>query len=59
MVAAMVGLSLVAAASLQIKDAGDHLLPVDGAIFIVITRWDRRTGLERRTYQMAYVSPRA
>ena len=59
MVAAMGGSSLVAAASLQIKDAGDHLLPVDGAIFIVITRWDRRTGLERRTYQMAYVSPRA
>ena len=59
MVAAIGGSSLVAAASLQIKDARDHLLPVDGAIFIVITCRDRRTGLEKRTYQMAYVSPRA
>ena len=59
MVAAMGGSSLVAAASLQIKDAGDHLLPGDGAVFLVITRRDRRTGLEKSTYQMAYMSPRA
>ena len=40
MVAAMNGAGLVAAASLQIKDAGGHILPVDGAVFIVITRKD-------------------
>ena len=55
MVAAMNGAGLVAAASLQIKDAGGHILPVDGAIFIVITRKDRITGLSKRTHQMAYV----
>ena len=55
MVAAMNGAGLVAAASLQIKDAGGHNLPVDGAIFIVITRKDRITGLSKRTHQMAYV----
>ena len=42
-------------ASLQIKDAGGHILPVDGAIFVVITRQDKRTGLSKKTYQMAYV----
>ena len=41
MVDAMNGAGLVAAASLQIKDAGEHILPVDGAIFIVITRKNR------------------
>ena len=56
MVAAMGGSGIVLAASLQIKDAGGHSLPVDGAIFIVITWRDRRTGLEKRTHQMAYVS---
>ena len=55
MVDAMNGAGLVAAASLQIKDAGGHNLPVDGAIFIVITRRDRTTGLPKRTHQMAYV----
>ena len=55
MVAAMNGAGLVAAASLQIKDAGGHILPVDGAIIVVITRQDRKTGLSKRTHQMAYV----
>ena len=55
MVAAMGGSGLVAAASLQIKDAGGHILPVDGAIFVVITRQDKKTGLSKRTHQMAYV----
>ena len=31
------GSGQVAAMCLQIKDAGGHLLPVEGAIFIVIT----------------------
>ena len=55
MVAAMNGAGLVAAASLQIKDAGGHILPVDGAIFIVITRKDKKTGLSKRTHKIAYV----
>ena len=31
------------------------MLPVDGAIFVVITRQDKRTGLTRSTHQMAYL----
>ena len=58
MVSAMGGSGLITAASLQIKDAGNHILPTEGAIFIVITRKDKFTGLEKRTHQMAYVSPR-
>ena len=38
MVSAMGGSGLITAASLQIKDAGNHILPTEGAIFIVITR---------------------
>ena len=59
MVAAMGGSGFITAASLQIKDAGNHILPTKGAIFIVITRLDGLTGLEKRTHQVAYVSPRA
>ena len=59
MVAAMGGSGLIAAASLQIKDAGNHILPTEGAICIVITRKDSGTGLERRTHQMAYMSSKA
>ena len=55
MVAAMGGSGLVVAASLQIKDAGGHILPVQGALFVVITRLDKKTGLSKRTHQMAYV----
>ena len=55
MVNAMGGSGLVVAASLQIKNAGGHMLPVDGAIFLVITRQDKRTGLTRSTHQMAYL----
>ena len=53
MVTAMGGDSLVVPATLQITDAGGHLLPVSGAIFISITRWDKGTGAIRRTEQMA------
>ena len=59
MVAAMGGSGLIAAASLQIKDAGNHILTTEGAICIVITRKDSGTGLERRTHQMAYMSSKA
>ena len=55
MVNAMGGSGLVVVDSLQIKDAGGHMLPVDGAIFVVITRQDKRTGLTRSTHQMAYI----
>ena len=55
MVTAIRGSGLVVVASLQIKDAGGLLLPVDGAIFVVITRQDKRTGLTRSTHQMAYM----
>ena len=55
MVAALGGSRLVAAASLQINDTGGHIRPLDRAIFVVIARQDRKTGLSKRTHQMAYV----
>ena len=55
MVNAMGGSGLVVAASLQIKVAGGNMLPVDRAIFVVITRQDKKKGLTRSTHQMAYV----
>ena len=55
----MGGANLITPASLQIKDAGNHLMETEGAVFIVVTRKDNITGLKRRTFQMAYVSPRA
>ena len=59
MVAAMGGSGLIAAASLQIKDAGNNILPTEGAIFIVITCKDSGMRLESQTHQMAYVSSKA
>ena len=55
MVEAMGGNSLVFWATLQITDAGGHKLPVDGAIFITITRVDSSTGSVKRSRQMAYL----
>ena len=55
MVEAMGGTGLVVAANLQITDAGDYALPVEGAIFVVISRQDKRTGLVKRTHQMVYL----
>ena len=59
MVRAMGGASLVTSASLLIKDAGGHLMNKQGAVFIVISRKDKVTGLMKKTHQMAYVSPQA
>ena len=39
---------------LQITDAGGHVLPLEGAIFVVILRLDKRTDLVKRTHQMVY-----
>ena len=50
MVAAMGGANLVTPASLQVKDAGNHLMETEGAMFIVVTRKDNFTGLKRRTF---------
>ena len=55
MVEAMRGSGLVVAANLQITDAGGHALPVEGAIFVVISRQDKRTGLIKKTHQMVYL----
>ena len=38
MLSAMGGSELITDASLQIKDTGNHILPTEGEIFIVITR---------------------
>ena len=57
MVAAMGGANLITSATLQIKDAGNHLLETEGAVFIVVTRKDNFTGLKRRPFQMAYEKP--
>ena len=54
MVEAMGGTGLVVAANLQITDTGGHALPVEGAIFVVISRQDKRTGLIKKTHQMVY-----
>ena len=59
MVAAMGRANLITPASLQIKYAGNNLMETEGTVFIVVTRKDNLTGLKRRTFQMAYVSPRA
>ena len=59
MVAAMGETRLITAASLQIKDAKNHLLETEGAVFNVITHKDQFTGLKKRIFQMVYVSPRA
>ena len=56
MVEAMGGTGLVVAAHLQITDAGGHALPVEGEIFVVISRRHSKTGLTKRTHQMVYVS---
>ena len=57
MVEAMGGSGLVVAANLQITDAGGtgHALPVEGAMFVVISRQDKRTGLIKNTHQMVYL----
>ena len=52
-------LGLVKNASLQIKDAGNHIIDTSGAIFVVISQKDEMTGLTRKTHQMAYISPHA
>ena len=59
MVKAMGGVSLVTNASLLIKDAGEHLMNTQGAVFIVVSLKDKVTGLMRRSHQMAYVSLQA
>ena len=55
MVKAMGGKSLVSQATLQITDASGHIMPVDGALFVTITRVDDSSGAVKRTQQMAYV----
>ena len=54
MVSAMCGDTLVVPATLQITDAGGHSLPVIGAKFISITRWDKGN-CAFMTKQMAYL----
>ena len=55
MVEVMGRIVMVVAANFQIKDAGGHLMPVNGAIFVVIARQDKRTSLTKRTHQMVYI----
>ena len=47
---------MVKRATLQIKDAGDHLMDTTGAVFVVISHRDELTGVVTKTHQMAYVS---
>jgi hypothetical protein len=56
LVKAMGGEGLVKRASLQIKDAGNHLMETTGAVFVVISQKDKVTGLVTKTQQMAYIS---
>ena len=43
-------------ASLEIKDADNHLMDTTGAVFVVISQRDKVTGLVTKTHQMAYIS---
>ena len=56
LVKAMGGEGLVKKASLQIKDAGNHLMYTTGAVFVVISHREEVTGLVTKTHQMAYIS---
>ena len=56
LVKALGGEGSVKKASLQITDAGDHLMDTTGAIFVVISQRDEVTGLVTKTHQMAYIS---
>ena len=56
LVRAIGGEDLVQRASLQIKDAGDHLLECSGCIFVVISKKCGTSGVISRTFQQAYVS---
>ena len=56
LVKAMGGEGLVKKASLQIKDAGDHIMETTDAIFVVISQRDKMTGLVTKTHQMVYIS---
>ena len=56
LVKAIGGNDLVQRATLQIKDAGGHLMNTTGCIFIVISKKNEKTGIVTRTHQQAYIS---
>jgi hypothetical protein len=55
-VKAIRGEDLIQRASLQIKDAGNHLLATSGCIFVVISKKNEVSGVVTRNHQQAYVS---
>ena len=50
------GEGLVQKATLQIKDAGDHIMNTTGCIFVVNLKRNEKTGLVSKTHQQAYIS---
>ena len=47
---------MIQKATLQIKDAGNHLLATSGCIFVVISKKNEVSGVVTRTHQQVYVS---
>jgi hypothetical protein len=56
LVKALGGNDLIQRATLQIKDAGGHLMNTTGCIFIVISKKNEKTGIVNKTHQQAYIS---
>ena len=56
LVKALGGEGLVQRATLQIKDAGGHIMDTTGCVFVVISKRNEKTGLVTKTHQQAYIS---
>ena len=56
LVKALGGDGLIQRATLQIKDAGGHIMDTMGCIFIVISKRNEKTGIVTKTHQQAYIS---
>ena len=56
LVKALGGEGLIQRATLQIKDAGGHIMNTTGCIFVVISKRNEKTGLVTKTHQQAYIS---
>ena len=56
LVNALGGEGLIQRATLQIKDAGGHIMNATGCIFVVISKRNEKTGIVTKTHQQAYIS---
>ena len=56
LVKALGGDGLIQSGTLQIKDAGGHIMDTTGCIFIVISKRNEKIGIVTKTHQQAYIS---